>query len=89
MGHRVFVADWDHKISLVKIYNAPNETPHAVIIGRLSVYGSLLTFWRDYITEPILNGVCTARMEVKPFTLRITGDFGIPVSPKLVVAVGI
>ena len=32
-GHRVFVVDCDHKISLVQIYNAPNETPDSVIIG--------------------------------------------------------
>ena len=46
-----------------------------MIIGRLSVYGSLLTFWRDFITESILNRVHTARMEVKPYTVRITGEF--------------
>lgn len=49
--------------------------PHAVIIGRPSVYGSLLTFWCDFIMESILNGVCTACMELKPFTVRITGEF--------------
>ncbi|XP_015756453.1 PREDICTED: uncharacterized protein LOC107335912 [Acropora digitifera] len=35
--HRVFVADCDRKISLDKVYNAPNEMPDSVIIGRLSV----------------------------------------------------
>ena len=29
-GHRAFVAGCDHKISLVKVYNAPNEMPDSV-----------------------------------------------------------
>ena len=32
-GHRAFVADCDHKISIVKIYNALNEMPDSVLIG--------------------------------------------------------
>ena len=77
-GHRVFIADCDRKISLVKIYNAPNEMPDSVIIGRLSVYGSVLSFRRDLLTDSIFNGVRTARMEVKkeiPSTVRIAGEF--------------
>ena len=77
-GHRVFIADCDRKISLVKVYNAPNEMPDSVIIGRLSVYGSVLSFRRDLLTDSIFNGVRTARMEVKkdiPSTVRIAGEF--------------
>ena len=53
-GHRVFIADCDRKISLVKVYNAPNEMPDSVIIGRLSVHGSVLSFRRDLLTDSIL-----------------------------------
>ena len=77
-GHRVFIADCDRRISLVKVYNAPNEMPDSVIIGRLSVYGSVVSFRRDLLTDSIFNGVRTARMEVKkdiPSTVRIAGEF--------------
>ena len=77
-GHRVFIADCDRKISLVKVYNAPNEMPDSVIIGRLSVYGSVLSFRRDLLTDSIFNGVRTARMGVKKHilsTVRIAGEF--------------
>ena len=50
----------------------------SVIIGRLSVYGSVLSFRRDLLTDSIFNGVRTARMEVKkdiPSTVRIAGEF--------------
>ena len=73
-----FIADCHRKISLVKVYNAPNEMPDSVIIGRLSVYGSVLSFRRDLLSDSIFNGVCTARMEVKkdiPSTVRIAGEF--------------
>ena len=63
-GQRVFIADCDRKISLVKVYHAPNEIPDLVIIGRLPVYGSVLSFRRDLLTDSIFNGVRTARMEV-------------------------
>ena len=77
-GQRVFIADCDRKISLVKVYHAPNEIPDSVIIGRLPVYGSVLSFRRDLLTDSIFNGVRTARMEVKkhiPSTVRIAGEF--------------
>ena len=48
-GHRVFIADCDRKISLVRVYNAPYEVPDSVIIGRLYVYGSVLSFRRDLL----------------------------------------
>ena len=77
-GHRAFVADCDNRISLVKVYNGPNEMPDSVIIARLSSYGSVLSFRRDHATDAIYNGVRTARMEIKqniPSTVRITGEF--------------
>ena len=77
-GHHAFIADCDHKISIVMVYNAPNEMPDSVIIGRLSLYGSVLSFRRDLATDYILNGVRTARMEINrdiPSTVRITGEF--------------
>ena len=53
-GYRAFVADCDHKISIVKIYNAPNEMPDSVLIGRLSVYGTVLSFRRDHVNDTVL-----------------------------------
>ena len=77
-GYRAFVADCDHKISIVKIYNAPNEMPDSVLIGRLSVYGTVLSFRRDLVNDTVFNGIRTARMEIKhdiPSTVRIVGEF--------------
>ena len=77
-GYRAFVADCDHKISIVKIYNAPNEMPDSVLIGRLSVYGTVLSFRRDLVNDSVFNGIRTARMEIKhdiPSTVRIVGEF--------------
>ena len=77
-GQTVFVGDCDNKISLVKVYNAPNELPDSVIIGRLSTYGTVLSFRRDLATDSIFNGVRTARMRISstiPSTVRIVGEF--------------
>lgn len=77
-GQTVFVGDCDNKISLVKVYNAPNEMPDSVIIGRLSTYGTVLSFRRDLATDSIFNGVRTARMRINsiiPSTVRIVGEF--------------
>ena len=71
-------ADCDHKISIVKIYNAPNKMPDLVLIGRLSVYGTVLSFRRDLVNDTVFNGIRTARMEIKhaiPSTVRIVGEF--------------
>ena len=62
--------------------------PDSVIIGRLSSYGSVLSFRRDHAPDAIYNGVRTARMEIKqdiPSTVRITGElikFWYPGQPK-------
>ena len=77
-GQRVFLADCDNRVSLVKIYNAPNEMPDSVIIGRLSSYGSVLSFRRDLAADCIFNGVRTARMRIErniPSTVRIAREF--------------
>ena len=77
-GNRAFVADCDHKISIVKIYNAPNDMPDSVLIGRFSVYGTVLSFRRDLVNDTVFNGTRTARMEIKhdiPSTVRIVGEF--------------
>ena len=77
-GQRVFIVDCDNRISLVKIYNAPSELPDSVIIGRLSAYGSVLSFRRDLAADNIFNGIRTARMKIEkpiPSTVRIVGEF--------------
>ncbi|KAK2547889.1 Zinc finger CCHC domain-containing protein 3 [Acropora cervicornis] len=62
--------------------------PDSVIIGLLYVYGSVLSFRRNLLTDSIFNGVRTAHMEVKkdiPSTVRIAGElirFWYPVQPK-------
>ena len=48
--------------------------PDSVIIGRLSLYGSVLSFRRDLVTDYILNGVRTARMEINR-DIPSTGEF--------------
>ena len=77
-GQRVFIVDCDNRISLVKIYNAPSELPDSVIIGRLSAYGTVLSFRRDLAADNIFNGIRTARMKIQkpiPSTVRIVGEF--------------
>ena len=77
-GQHAFVADCDNKISIVKIYNGPNEMPDSIIIGRLSSYGSVMSFRRDLATDAVFNSVRTARMEIKqdiPSSVRIAGEF--------------
>ena len=64
-GHRVFLADCDNQIRLVKIYNAPNEIPDTVLIGRLSAYGTVLSFRRDLAADTIYNGIRTAHMRIE------------------------
>ena len=77
-GKRVFLADCDNRVSLVKIYNAPNEMPDSVIIGRLASYGTVLSFRRNLASDCIYNGVRTARMRIMrniPSTVRIAREF--------------
>ena len=77
-GHHVFLADCDNQFRLVKIYNAPNEMPVTVLIGRLSAYGTILSFRRDLAADTIFNGIRTARMRIEkpiPSTVRIVREF--------------
>jgi len=49
-------------VSIVKIYELPEELPDSVTIGRLAHYGRVISFRRDRVADTILNGVRTARM---------------------------
>ena len=61
----VFVGDADFKTVIVKVYEAAPEMPDTVFIGRLSLYGHVLSFHRDRsIATGILNGVRTVRMRL-------------------------
>lgn len=75
---RVFLADCDNRVTLVKIYNALNEMLDSVLIGRLSVYGTVLSFCRDLAADSIFNDVRTARMRIEraiPSTVQIAREF--------------
>ena len=76
-GCEVFLGDAEHSTVLVKVFEAPDEIPDTVIIGRLSQYGRVLSFRRDKLSSGILNGVRTARMRLNndiPCSLRIVGE---------------
>ena len=74
----VFVTDADAETVFVKIYEACDEMPDTVIIGRLAHYGRILSFRRDVgqVTGK-LNGIRTARMRLYahiPSSVRIAGE---------------
>ena len=74
----VFVGDADFKTVIVKVYEAPPEMPDTVVIGRLSHYGRVLSFRRDFgAATRVHNGVRTARMRLSsaiPSSVRIAGE---------------
>ena len=74
----VFIGDVDFRTVIVKVYEAPPEMPDTVVVGRLSHYGRVLAFCRDYgAVTRILNGVRTARMRLSssiPSSIRIAGE---------------
>lgn len=74
----VFLSDPEHRIVNVKIYEAPDELPDTVIIGRLSCFGKILSFRRDRgPVTGIRNGIRTARMHMTqhiPSTLSTAGE---------------
>lgn len=74
----VFVGDVDFNTVIVKVYEAPPEMPDTVVIGRLSYYGKVLSFRRDYgAATRVLNGVRTARMHLSstiPLSIRIASE---------------
>ena len=55
----VFVGDCNNKVSLLKVYNAPNEMPDSVIIVRLSTYGTVLSFAGIWPRNLICNSFVT------------------------------
>ena len=56
-GVTVFLGDCEHRLVLVKMYEAPEELPDTALIGRLLHYGRVLSFRRDLIAEGIHKGV--------------------------------
>lgn len=87
-GHQCFMSDCDNRTVIVKIFDAPNEMPDYVLVGRLSVYGKVFSFLRDKCHGHINNGVRTARMCLSlevPSVVRISGCYvrlWYPVRPK-------
>lgn len=87
-GCTVFLGDCENKVSIVKIFELPDELPDSVVIGRLSHYGRVISFCRDRVANAIFNGVRTARMVVErpiPNQAFIAGEycrFWYPAQPK-------
>ena len=77
-GCSVLVGDCENRVSIVKIYELPDELPDSVVIGRLSHYGRVISFRSDHVAYTILNGVRTARMFIDrpiPSQTFIAGEF--------------
>ena len=77
-GCSVFLGDCENRVSIVKIYELPDEMPDSVVIGRLSHYGKVISFRRDRVADAILTGVRTARMLIErpiPAQTFIAGEF--------------
>ena len=85
-GCSVFLGDCENRVSIVKIYELPDEMPDSVVIGRLAHYGKVISFRRDHMADAILNGVRTARMLIpsppNPSLLASLCSFGIHRSPR-------
>ena len=88
-GCTVFLGDCEHRVQIVKVYEAPAEMPDTVLIGRLSHYGKVFSFRRDRVTDGIYNGVRTARMRLNltiPPSILVAGEFvriWYPAQPKM------
>ena len=85
----VFIGDADLQTVVVKIFEAPQEMPDTVVIGRLAHFGRILSFRRDIsIATGIQNGVRTARMRLVkaiPSTINVAGEtllIKYPMQPK-------
>ena len=77
-GCSVLIGDCENRVSIVKIYELPDELPDSVVIGRLSHYGRVISFRSDHVADTILNGVRTARMFIDrpiPSQTFIAGEF--------------
>ena len=46
-GCHVLLGDCENRVSIVKIYELPDELPDSLVIGRLSHYGHVISFRRD------------------------------------------
>ena len=76
-GCSVVLGDSENTTVIVKIYEAPDEMPDTMIIGRLSAYGTVLSFRRDKLSSTISNGIRTARVRLKkpiPSAAYIAGE---------------
>ena len=86
---RVTLVDVANDYALVKIYDAPAELPDTVVIGRLSVYGQVVSFRRDCTASGLENGIRTARVRLErviPPSISIVGErirIWYPKQPKL------
>lgn len=77
-GCSVLVGDCENRVSIVKIYELPDEIPDSVLIGHLAHYGGVISFRRDRVADAILNGVHTTQMLiVQPIPAQsfIAGEF--------------
>ncbi|CAH3155280.1 unnamed protein product [Porites lobata] len=71
-GCSVLIGDCENRVSIVKIYELPDELPDSVVIGRLSHYGRVISFRSDHVADTILNGVRIARMFIdRPFLSNV------------------
>ena len=77
-GAVVFVGDADCRTDIVKIFEAPDEMPDTVVIGRLSCFGRVLSFRRDVAPATgVRNGVRTARVRISrdiPCSIHVAGE---------------
>ena len=64
-GCSVLLGDCENKVSIVKIYELPDELPKSVVIDRLSHYSRVISFRRDRMADAIFNGVRTVRMSIE------------------------
>ena len=89
-GCSVLLGDCENKVSIVKIYELPDELPNSVVIDCLSHYHRVISFRRDCVADAIFNGVRTARMSIErpiPAQAFIAGEsefcrFWYPSQPK-------
>ena len=70
-GCPVYLGDAENRTVIVKIYEAPDEMPHTVIIGSLSAYERIFAFQRDYLASGIWSGVRTAQLRCRTTSLYV------------------
>ena len=74
----LLLGDCKNRVSIVKVYELPDDMPDSVVIGRLAHYGRVISFCRDRVLDAILSGVRTARMFIErpiPAQTFIAGKF--------------